>query len=592
MNAWLHKDGASHSAGVAAILEILDKNVSVPASPAKSTPAPATAPLSPFAIVLPLLPVGRRCSVRKSPVQPSAKQQLHFPAKVPPPPMPATSEEPSAVGHDAESSKVVQEEPASAPAISKPDHSAPEPLSLHAEEAPAAEAKVAVDVPEACDAAQGASGTGNGGDALDAVDEAGATDSPADPAAASDKGAAAVGGAAGVATSADDATGADAATANKDTSITGKAVSCLEVETAQQEAVDTMTSSNREVEATAEGDAKAERASPVQSLAPAREEEKEDMGAGDKAMVDVAESFFSVQQQEAAVEQEEQLKMVDANDAVATGGDAEGVKNDEQMEIVDANDALAAGGEVEGDKDDQQMDVDAKGDAASGDGVDSEGVKEGQDATRSAEVNPEGTQAMMASKEPQSQPDEITKDDEDDRAEEVSSPKAEQINIPPVTALPIMTPPTASKISESSGGAGCSALVVNVAQKMTNFESPAACIADPFEAQKMHELGEMERQYIAAREILTEKERLEQQAIEQHAEIKKRLLEVQQEYKRAQTNMKNTRRDRIVANVIAQEQAEELQQGMQELGQLMSSFEQEKSRMGQLTATLAMTPKP
>jgi len=47
-----------------------------------------------------------------------------------------------------------------------------------------------------------------------------------------------------------------------------------------------------------------------------------------------------------------------------------------------------------------------------------------------------------------------------------------------------------------------------------------------------------------------------------------------------------------VANVIAQEQAEELQQGMQELGQLMSSFEQEKSRMGQLTATLAMTPKP
>ena len=39
-----------------------------------------------------------------------------------------------------------------------------------------------------------------------------------------------------------------------------------------------------------------------------------------------------------------------------------------------------------------------------------------------------------------------------------------------------------------------------------------------------------------------------------------------------------------MADVIVQEQAQELEQGMQGLGQLMWSFEQEKSRMGQLAA--------
>mmetsp|Transcript_18588 Transcript_18588/g.44685 ORF Transcript_18588/g.44685 Transcript_18588/m.44685 type:complete len:105 (-) Transcript_18588:113-427(-) len=102
----------------------------------------------------------------------------------------------------------------------------------------------------------------------------------------------------------------------------------------------------------------------------------------------------------------------------------------------------------------------------------------------------------------------------------------------------------------------------------------------------------MEREYVAALKTLSEKERMEKEAIEKHAEIERRLLLVQQQYQETLANMRNTRRDRIVADVIVKEQAEELQQGMRGLGQLMSSFEQERSRMDQLAATMAKTSRP
>eukprot|EP00285_Hemiselmis_virescens_P001556 CAMPEP_0173413180 /NCGR_PEP_ID=MMETSP1356-20130122/81385_1 /TAXON_ID=77927 ORGANISM="Hemiselmis virescens, Strain PCC157" /NCGR_SAMPLE_ID=MMETSP1356 /ASSEMBLY_ACC=CAM_ASM_000847 /LENGTH=197 /DNA_ID=CAMNT_0014375185 /DNA_START=18 /DNA_END=611 /DNA_ORIENTATION=+ len=110
---------------------------------------------------------------------------------------------------------------------------------------------------------------------------------------------------------------------------------------------------------------------------------------------------------------------------------------------------------------------------------------------------------------------------------------------------------------------------------------------DPFQAQKMNEMSETEKQYISALATLEEKKRFESEAIERHAGAKRRLLEVQQEYLEAQSAMKKARVDRVVAEAMAQAQAQELEEGMEGLGQLVSSFEKEKSRMGQLAASRA-----